>query len=326
MPVLLSILTTARLTRASVALGAVADVWLVVLLTRALGNGSETGAEVLPLWFALAASALMAAGFFTFGCVLNDLLDAKRDRALSPERPIPAGLFPPRDAVLLASGCLLCGILGALGFGSRATAIALLLALAILIYDAAAKYVPAARLVLFGALTGISMLVPNGNFPYAIILAVAMLQSIATATAAYMVEGKRPQLTPRAKFFLVLGVLLMLTATFAATYESSGSREFLPSGMTWQASLLPASIFVAGCIYLHFAARVKCEGDEHRKRGDRIYRRGALWRAMTASAWLLAAGLAVEAALLATVASLGFGAMAVLRSLVPAPDAPPKWR
>ncbi len=326
MPVLLSILSTARLTRASIALGAVADVWLVVLLTRAFAPPSISGVATLPLWFALAASALMAVGFFTFGCVLNDLLDAKRDRALSPERPIAAGQIRARDAVLLASGCLLCGILGAIPFGTQATSTALLLAIAILIYDAAAKFVPAARLVLFGVLTGISMLVPNGEFPFAIVLVFAMLQSIATATAAYMVEDKRPRLTARAKLLLLLGVLLVIAAAFAVSGGVSERHALLPPSTRWQAALLPAGVFVVGCAYLHFAARAKCEGDDHRKRGDRIYRRGALWRAMTASAWLLAAGMVMEGSLIAVVASLGFAAMALLRSLIPAPDAPPKWR
>ncbi|MSR42215.1 MAG: hypothetical protein EXS10_10015 [Phycisphaerales bacterium] len=326
MQVLTNILSTARLTRASIALGAVADVWLVVLLSRTLEMPNGGAENALPLWIALVASALTAVGFFSFGGVLNDLVDVKRDRALSPERPIPAGQIPPRNAVLLASVCLLCGVLGALPFGELAAALALLLALSILLYDAAAKYIPAARIVLFGVLSGMSMLVPNGHFPFALIIAMAMLQSIATATASYMVEGKRPLLSRRSTGILIVGILAAISGAFVVAEATNTSPPLLPSNMDWKSLLIPASIFTLGCVYLHFAARAKCKGDEPRHRGDRILRRGALWRAMTAAAWLLAAGLMLEAILLAATAALGFSAMAILRSCTPSPDGPPKWR
>ena len=326
MRMLTNILSTARLTRASIALGAVADIWLVVLLSRAFPSADTTALSPIPLTLALIASAAVAIGFFAFGGVLNDLVDVKRDRALAPERPIPAGQIPARNAVLLASACLLCGFVGAYPFGGVAVPLALLLAVAILIYDAAAKYVPAARLALFGVLSGISMLIPDGRFPFAIVVVMAVLESIATATAAYIVEGKRPLLSTRSRFILAASILCIIAVIVETARITNVNIDWIPGEMGYAELSIPVGVFFIGCTYLYFAARAKCEGDERRRRADQILRRGALWRAVTASAWLIAVGLVLEGSLLLAVASIGFSAMALLRSLTPMPEGPAKWR
>ena len=232
-----------------------ADIWLVVLLSRAFPSADTTALSPIPLTLALIASAAVAIGFFAFGGVLNDLVDVKRDRALAPERPIPAGQIPARNAVLLASACLLCGFVGAYPFGGVAVPLALLLAVAILIYDAAAKYVPAARLALFGVLSGISMLIPDGRFPFAIVVVMAVLESIATATAAYIVEGKRPLLSTRSRFILAASILCIIAVIVETARITNVNIDWIPGEMGYAELSIPVGVFFIGCTYLYFAAR-----------------------------------------------------------------------
>ena len=129
-------LAAIEISRLSVAFGAVANVWLMILLARADPRLAELPVATQPLGLALGAGALVAIGFLAFGAALNDFLDAKHDRAFAPDRPLPAGNLQPRRAVQLAIGSLCAGMLGAIGFGTPAMLAALALVVAILIYDA----------------------------------------------------------------------------------------------------------------------------------------------------------------------------------------------
>lgn len=80
---------------------------------------------------------------YAAGIVLNDIADAAVDARERPTRPIPSGRVSKRTAVLILGVCLALVAVVALLGGSRQTQlVALLLALAILIYDLAAKHSP----------------------------------------------------------------------------------------------------------------------------------------------------------------------------------------
>ncbi|MEI7876826.1 MAG: hypothetical protein WCI96_02775, partial [Planctomycetota bacterium] len=82
-------LAAIEISRLSVAFGAVANVWLMILLARADPRLAELSVATQPLARALGAGALVAIGFLAFGAALNDFLDAKHDRAFAPDRPLP---------------------------------------------------------------------------------------------------------------------------------------------------------------------------------------------------------------------------------------------
>jgi len=108
-------------------------VWTNTLTGVVLAGGSlqEAGLPAL-----LAAFTL----FYTGGMFLNDAFDRDIDRRQRPDRPIPSGLVQHDTVFAMGFGMLLFGIatVAAVGFeqGPRAVAYAVLLASAIILYDA----------------------------------------------------------------------------------------------------------------------------------------------------------------------------------------------
>lgn len=94
------------------------------------GLGNRTA---LP-WL-LGATACLYAG----GVVLNDFFDRDVDRVERPERPLPAGRVPPRQAAVLGAILLGAGVI--LGFAATPAAgsVAAAIAVSVLLYDAWAK-------------------------------------------------------------------------------------------------------------------------------------------------------------------------------------------
>lgn len=60
--------------------------------------------------YPVALLCLSTAGLYGGGVVFNDVFDAELDKTERPERPIPSGLIPLRQAALLGTGLLLTGI------------------------------------------------------------------------------------------------------------------------------------------------------------------------------------------------------------------------
>jgi len=83
----------------------------------------------------LAASCCMYLG----GIVLNDYFDRERDKLHRPERPIPSGRIVARSALALGLTLLVLGWAATVPAGRAAMSVAALLALCVLLYDAALK-------------------------------------------------------------------------------------------------------------------------------------------------------------------------------------------
>src|SRR5438093_148385 len=89
------------------------------------------------LW-CLTASACLYLG----GIALNDYFDRAVDAVERPERPIPSGSVPPAVAAGLGAALLAAGIVLAALAGGPATAVAAVLALAVLVARGAALFAP----------------------------------------------------------------------------------------------------------------------------------------------------------------------------------------
>ncbi len=82
---------------------------------------------------------LSSVALYAGGVVLNDVFDHKIDSIERPERPIPRGLVSLRSASILGVLLLLTGISLAFVVNNLSGTIAIVLALAILLYDAITK-------------------------------------------------------------------------------------------------------------------------------------------------------------------------------------------
>lgn len=73
------------------------------------------------------------------GVVFNDVFDAKLDAIERPERPIPSGIIPRKQAIFWGTLLMFLGIYLAMSVQGLSGAIAVVLIVAIIIYDAIAK-------------------------------------------------------------------------------------------------------------------------------------------------------------------------------------------
>src|SRR5579875_3646065 len=113
-------------------------------------------------WLPL-TSASMA--LYASGTALNDVFDLEVDRAERPGRPLPSGQVPISAARSIGGLGLLLGPALALGGGSlNAAAVAAILAVCILAYDAGVKRTPLGP-VLMGACRGLNVLMGMAHAP-----------------------------------------------------------------------------------------------------------------------------------------------------------------
>ena len=315
------ILAAIEIARLSVAFGAVANVWLMILLARGDERLAELPVATRPLWQALAAGAMVAIGFLAFGAALNDFLDAKHDRAFAPQRPLPAGSLPPRRAMQIAAIALCTGLLGALAFGNAAVIAGIGVAATALVYDAFAKHVPAIGILLAGAATALSMLVPCLETPTLAPVWLAMSQTMGIGLLAYVLGEKRPKLSPRS---IAAGTLAWLAASAAIfALEASRNGGELPARLASPAQIaIPAAAVALGGI----AGAWKLRNARGPRANDRILRYGSLWKSLVASAWLFAAGMTAEGAWIAGIAAAVFALVAVVREAAPQIAEPVSWR
>ncbi len=138
-----------RLLRLPLAATTIADIWVgYVIAHSALGplGGGAPPFDVAEL-LRLHAVALCLYGA---GMTLNDAFDAKRDRALHPSRPIPAGWVSRRAAFVQGGALLAAALLLAAWHGGATLLVAGFMALGILAYDALLKRWPVPGAIAMG--------------------------------------------------------------------------------------------------------------------------------------------------------------------------------
>ena len=114
-------LATLQLVRLPLALAVGSDLWLATLLTRWDPSASERPASTMPLWVSLAVASLVGGGMLGFAAGMNDLLDHRRDQAMNPGRPLPAGRMRTPHATLITFGSLVTALMAAAALDRKST-------------------------------------------------------------------------------------------------------------------------------------------------------------------------------------------------------------
>lgn len=318
---LLRFLTAIQLTRLTMAYGAIADLWLVILLTRADPAFADLPASTLPVWAALAAGLVVAVGLFTFAASLNDLLDARHDRAFSPDRPIPAGRIRSQQAAIVTSFCLAAATMGATPFGMPAVVVLALVTMGIAFYNGLAKHVPALAFVTVGLLHAAHMAIPNHRFSFTLPIWLSMTHAIVVAMLVHRFEEKRPTTTPFAFAVTLAGWLFW--STIVLTWGWWHTDGAWPLGTPiWPGALWPAAA-VAGFAVV---ARLKTRGQSGAVASEKLRRYGAMWQSLYAVAWFAAMGLWTQAGILGGVAAGGFLVMTALKEVTSILAMPARYR
>ena len=307
---LVKLVTAVQLTRLTMAFGAVADVWFIILLTRAMPGYEHVPVYSMNLAGALAAGAVVAVGLFAYGASLNDILDVRHDSAFSPQRPIPAGRIRLGQAVVVTIAALIIAVLGGAALGTWALWITLFTAAGILFYNAAGKYIPAIGLVTIGLVHVSHMLIPNAHLRFTWPVWLILTHAMAIATVVHVLEEKRPRLTVRSGVAALTGWVFWsaLVIGWGAVQEDRGlwPEQAEPWAVLWP--LLTALAFVA-------VAWWKVSGVHGAAAAEKLKRYGAMWQALYGAAWLAALGLSTQAVWIGGFAIAGFGAMTFIKEI-----------
>ena len=315
-----------RLTRITTAFAAVGNLWFVILWTRA--HAEEPGTPALadqPLWLLLAGALVAGVGLYAYGAALNDVVDATRDRALRRARPIPTGDATPDTAALSVAGTLIVALLGMSPLGSDAVMVTLLVALGIVAFNIAGKFVPGFGLVLLGLIYAGQMIAANPELRFVWPVVLVMTHALATAALTHTLARRSPRLSARAVAFAVLGwlvavgVLLGLGSmrTFAEVgggggVDGASGLLLWPDWVALPAMAGPSALIVAFAVLA--LRRVRKHGRSERA-AEKISRYGALWPSLYGAAWLFGAGHTPEGFVMTGLAMAGLIGMTVLREL-----------
>ncbi|MFM7133811.1 MAG: UbiA family prenyltransferase [Planctomycetota bacterium] len=320
-PLARRIIAALEVSRLPVAFGAIANVWIVVLLARLDPALSEAPAATLPEPVALVAAMLVAVGFLVFGAALNDFLDAKHDRAFAPDRPLPSGALSSRRAMQIAVGALCLGLAGAAAFGFVSVALGVALTAIVLVYDAFAKHVPALGIVLAGLATAASMLAPAPETSMTVPIWLAMSQTMGVGALAYVLAEKRPKLTRRAVVAGACGWAFWSAAILGFGWWRNGGA-MLPPWFAPADLVAPLATAVVCAAFMAWKVR----GARGPRASDKLLRYGSLWKGLVAAAWIGAAGLHAEAAWIGGASIAIFLVFAFLREAGPQLAEPVTWR
>ncbi len=302
-----------HLARVTTAFAAVANTWFAILWTLAMSD-HEAGVSGLagePLWVLLLGGAANALGLYAFGVCLNDLLDARQDRAFRLDRPVASGRVSAAAGLAAVSGTLMLAVLGATAFGNRGVIITLALAAAIMGFNAAAKFVPGVGLVMLGVIVAGQMLVPNPSIRFLWPIWWIVTHVMVVAMIRHVVGRKVPPVSRRAVVVSIAGWGVCSVALLLLSWRRGDPGNWLwPDWVPWQSVLGP--LILVGAFALFIRRRIKVMGPGSRT-GEKIGRYGALWMALYGCGWLVSAGLWDESMILGTLTIVGWLGMTVLR-------------
>jgi hypothetical protein len=326
------ILDAFQLTRLSLAFGAVCELWLVTLLTRSDPRYVHLPIYHMQLWKALLATAITALGLFAFAASLNDLLDVRHDRRFSPDRPLAAGRIRTSSAAMLSFGALMAAVVAASALGEAALGLTVGVAASIMFYDVVAKHIPSLGIATIGVAHAANMFIPNWSLSFTLPVWWSMSHAVAIAASVHRFEDKRPFFGMRRILLLVAAwvfwsVVLLGGGALASQGSAGGfwpqvarGDELVgagPVGLAWPALALVGFLLLV---------RAKVAGSPGPVGAEKLRRYGAMWQAVYAAAWLMAAGLRFEALCMAGLALAGLAAMTLLKEVNGFSGRPIGWR
>lgn len=309
-PFLISLLSTVQLTRLANAFAGVANLWFVILWTRAtpLESGYEEMSE-RPLPILLGLGIILGVGISTYAGSLNDVFDARRDQVLSPTRPIPSGRISIRSAALIGFISLLLAMMTATLLGLSALKVCLICATLILVFHTTTRHLPGFSVITVAAIYASQMLMMNVGMRFIWPILLIMIHASAVYVAAHRLEGRGPKFriwswVGAGLGMLGLGVLMWLMCGHEGPLWE-GAYSWI--GLSWPLAL--AVLFLISSIHkTRFASSREFAS-------EKLQRYGSLWIGLYGVAWLLGAQMFVEALILGSLVTLGVLWMLLVRDL-----------
>lgn len=189
-------------------LTAIADIFAGVAIAGYFaGNGQP------PLWPVLLL-IVATAGLYGGGVVFNDVFDAELDAVERPERPIPSGIIQKKKAALLGAMLLAAGVLSAFFVHAAFLPtgyIAILIAMAALLYDKWGKHHNLLGPLNMGLCRGLNLLlgmsiIPEAmaSYSYLCLVPVLYIAAITMISRGEVHGGKKHTLYAAAAFYVIV--------------------------------------------------------------------------------------------------------------------------
>jgi 4-hydroxybenzoate polyprenyltransferase len=208
----------------------------------------------------------MSIGLYSFGMVMNDIVDNRRDLYLHPNRPLVSGRFSMQEAYLLAAALLIVGFGGgmcfAVGFGGGLMSLFFLVwtLLLIFFYNLMGKFVGAVGILTLGLTRFFHASIAQSHLPV-VWHPLVLLDHVAILSAiCYYLEGKRPRLS-RVHWIASAAGLIGLNLFLAGSVVIVGwfkvddvadlpERIGLTSGLLWPAIAVGVFAALVGALLL----------------------------------------------------------------------------
>jgi 4-hydroxybenzoate polyprenyltransferase len=197
------LLPVLQLTRMALVFTALADSGCALMLwakQQVQINGKALWYELNPAQ--CLALAMISIGLYGFGMSLNDIIDRRRDRQISPHRPLPSGRIGVATAHVVCALLAVLALVGGEIYRNVAPNAHLSLALVgftgilIVFYDLAAKYLAPLGLLSLGLIRFFHATIAAPSLPVLWQPLLLMNHVTIVSTLAYQWEHKRPALRP----------------------------------------------------------------------------------------------------------------------------------
>jgi 4-hydroxybenzoate polyprenyltransferase len=229
------------------------------------------------------ALALVSIGLYGFGMSLNDIIDHRRDRQISPHRPLPSGRIGVGTAHIVCALLVLLALVGGDIYSSVVVNTHLSLVLVVFtaalisFYDFAAKYLAPLGLLSLGLIRFFHATIAAPTLPVIWQPLLLMNHITIVSTVAYHWEHKRPILRPVhwASVFLGLGALDGV-AIGLVYLKRSHQPALWPHGvLSVQPALLGPALAVL--VFFCLAVWIKERSTNSRIAGQALSLAGLLW-------------------------------------------------
>lgn len=278
------LLPVLQLTRMALVFTALADSGCEMLLWAAR-RGQLSGQS---LWHQLQATqcialAIVSIGLYGFGMSLNDIIDQRRDRQISPGRPLPSGRIGVGTAHVVCALLILWALAAGEIYSDVVTNAHLSLILVfftaglITFYDFAGKYLVPLGLLSLGLIRFFHATIAAPSLPVLWHPLLLMNHVTIISTVAYHWEQKRPALRPAHWWSVMLGLLglnllavgLVLWRRSHVPGQSVAQMLSISPALAGPAAAAAAFVVLAIWIYRHSA--------NPRDAGQGLMLSGLLW-------------------------------------------------
>jgi 4-hydroxybenzoate polyprenyltransferase len=295
-PISQRLLPVLQLTRMALVFTALADSGCALLLWAA----HESAENGLSMWKQLEASqciamGLLSIGLYGFGMSLNDIIDRRRDRQMSPSRPIPSGRIGLATAhvvcAILALLALVCGEIYSTGvWGLRISLVLVVFTMALItFYDFAGKYLVAPGLITLGLIRFFHETIAAPSLPV-LWHPLFLLNHVTILSAvAYQWEQKRPVLKPVHKWSVYSGLAGLDCLAIGLVWWRRHTRDRL-APVKVILSIRPELLIpiAAAIVFVGVAIWIRKRNSNPRDAGQALMLAGLLWLIVYDSSFALA--------------------------------------